>query len=327
MKKQLAKGLEKAGIKQLLVNGVLRTGNFFTDTHKSLRKKWVPILLRQRSKNGFYAIDFDSDWNGFGSRVIKTLEILLYCEKAGLRPAIRFNYREKDAKDKAYFREVFFYKNLSEEEESKLRFTKIWDNDELGWKVDYNKELKLSFAKTLFDKYAGIQPDILAEVAHFKEQWFKGEKALGVHYRGTDKAGEAPLVQRDNLLKAIQEELDKRKDLKRIFLSTDDAAIIHFLKNAGLTLPLIYRQDTVRSTDGEQFHRKRESPKTLVNRDAIVNCLLLSECGFLLKTASILSELSVVFNPQIGVRILNKPHSDNLTWWPLKEIMENAAQQ
>jgi hypothetical protein len=90
-----------------------------------------------------------------------------------------------------------------------------------------------------------------------------------------------------------------------------------------LRLPVIYRKDILRSTDGNQFHRIKENSKSLINRDAIVNCLLLSDCNFLLKTASILSDCSVVFNPTIRVKVISFPHSRELTWWPATEIKQN----
>jgi hypothetical protein len=324
MRKQIAGFLEKIGMKKGLVKLILFVRGKYKRIQKKIRLIVIPHLVKIRSGSGYYAIDFDTDWNGFGSRLIKTLEILLYCETKGLTPLIRFNYMEKVKPQKDYFKEIFFYKNLPGIDERKLTFTKIRDNDELGWEEDYNQKLRLSFAKSLFDKYLNIQEDIIKEVENFQKQWFKEEKILGVHYRGTDKAGEAPLVSKEKLLAHIREVLKEKQELKIVFLSTDDEGIIRFLENAKLERQLVYREDIFRSTDGEQFHRKKEHSKTLINREAIVNCLLLSKCMFLLKTASILSDCSVIFNPDIEVRIISAPHNSDLTWWPATELNEYA---
>jgi hypothetical protein len=322
MRKRIGAILKKIGLKKTAVSIDLYIRAQCRETKKKLRIKIIPHIAKMRSANGYYAIDFDSDWNGFGSRVVKTLEILLYCEMNGLVPLIKYNYEEKRKPQTDYFKELFYYKNPLTVDEKKIRFTKIRDNDEL-WKEGYNQKLKLSFAKSLFDKYLGINPMIIEEVELFKKQWFNGEKILGIHYRGTDKAGEASLVPKENLLRHITELLNERKDLKIIFLSTDDIDIINFLKSASLPVPVVYREDMIRSMDGEQFHRKKGNSKSLVNRDAIVNCLLLSNCHVLLKTASILSDCSVVFNPSIKVKVISFPNSPKVTWWPATEINVN----
>jgi hypothetical protein len=302
----------------------LRVYFFFLNSWKDgvarSRKTIIPRLVRQRSAKGVYAIDLDSDWLGLGARIVKTLEVLLYCEERGLTPLIRYNYREK-TKDTDYFGELFRYTRSVRDLIPGSAFTGIRDNDELGWPEDYNKKLRLKTAKSLFDKYLIVNPEIMAEVEQFCSGNFRGKKVLGVHYRGTDKAGEAPLVDSEQFLHRIKAVLGERPDLELIFLSTDDEKIIRFLMDSDLTLPILYREDAVRSRDGDQFHRKREVSKSVVNRDAIINMLILSRCARLLKTASILSDCSVIFNPDIEVTLINRPHSEGLIWWPCREII------
>lgn len=285
---------------------------------KSLRIFIIPYIVKKRSSSGYYAINFDSNWNGFGSRVIKTLEILLYCEMSNLLPLIKFNYQENTPPSVDYFTELFYYKN-SPVNGNNIRYTTIRDNDEL-WKEDYNKKMSLSFAKILFEKYLGINANIEEEVNLFVNEKFSNKKILGVHYRGTDKIGEAALITKETLLNNIIQILKTNPALQTIFISSDDSKIIQFLSISNLPCPVIYRVDTIRSEDGEQFHRKKGSSKSVVNRDAIINCLLLSKCTMLLKTASILSDCSVIFNPTIKVVVMSVPYSSNLTWWPATEI-------
>jgi hypothetical protein len=60
----------------------------------------------------------------------------------------------------------------------------------------------------------------------------------------------------------------------------------------------------------------REGPA----RDAIVNCLILSRCEALLKTASILSAWSKLFNPRLPVVMLNRPPDEHL-WFPERVLV------
>ncbi|HWK05469.1 MAG TPA: hypothetical protein VNS58_17640 [Puia sp.] len=321
LKKRIGKVFTHFGVKKKALGVYFFFFNGQKDLVAFYRKKVIPLTVRRRSANGIYAIVLDSDWLGLGARIVKTIEILLYCEERGLIPAIKYNYLEKGHGKADYFGELFCYKGPDAERVSaKAKYTSIRDIDELGWPEDYNRKLKLSFAKTLFDKYFSICPEILAEVDSFCKDRFGANRVLGVHYRGTDKAGEAPLVAKERLIDYIKEAIGEDLRFNALFVSTDDEVLLRFLKNSDLPVPVLFREDAVRSSDGDQFHRKKEISKSVINRDAIVNMLIMSRCSFLIKTASILSDCSVLFNPEIKVRVISFPHSDNLTWWPATEI-------
>src|SRR5664279_458087 len=101
--------LNRLGLKK----GVLKVYFFFVNNKEKLttsyRKKSIPAQIRRRSKDNIYAIDLDSDWLGLGARIVKTIEILLFCDERKLIPLIRFSYQEKDS-DHNYFGELFNYK-------------------------------------------------------------------------------------------------------------------------------------------------------------------------------------------------------------------------
>jgi len=86
--------LNKAGLKKQGLRAYFFFTNGWTDLVEASRKKVIPVLVRQRTRDGVYAIDLDSDWLGLGARIVKTLEIALYCREKGLTPLIRYNYRE-----------------------------------------------------------------------------------------------------------------------------------------------------------------------------------------------------------------------------------------
>lgn len=321
LKKEVGNVLDKIGLKKQVTKVDLKFNNYYNNVIKYVRFFYIPKLVKYRSRKGVLAVDLDSDWIGLGARIIKTIEILLYCQENNLTPLIRYNYREKLNQHTDYFKELFYYKNSNiVAYKNTNAYTNIRDIDELGLPANYNLKLKLSFAKNLFDKYLGINPEILEEVSLFKKKYFNNSKVLGVHYRGTDKAGEAPLVASYDLLNNINSILEEEKELQLIFISTDDEKMLHLIKDAGLPARVIYREDAFRSKDGDQFHRKVDSPKSIINHDAIINMLILSECDYLLKTASILSDCSVIFNPSIPLKVISFPHTETLTWWPAIEI-------
>jgi hypothetical protein len=324
--KYIGKAFAAAGLKKVGIRVYFFFVNGWTDAVAFSRKRFIPLLVVSRSRKRIYAIDLDSDWLGLGARIVKTLQILLYCEEKGLTPRIRYNYRQKDGSDTDYFGELFDYKRVDKNTIAAAHFTSIRDIDELGWPDDYNKKLKLDFAKSLFDRHFVINTEITAEVEGFCKGNFDGKKVLGVHYRGTDKAGEAPLVPKEKLLELINATLNENPLLEIIFVSSDDEKIIQFIQNADLHVPVVVRGDAVRSADGDQFHRKAEISKSSVNRDAIANMLILSMCSYLLKTASILSDCSVIFNPFIEVRLISQPHHETLIWWPCSEIIEKQKE-
>jgi hypothetical protein len=327
LRKLIGNSLRKIGLKRYALKIYFSVTNGWTDMIISYRKKMIPVLVGRRSAGGIYAIDLDSDWLGLGARIVKTLEILLYCDERGLRPLVRYNYFTDDRSNHDYFGELFGYRLEDRETVTGTRYTRIRDIYELGWPEDYNKKLRLNIAGRLFGKYLEINQAIQDEVFSFCQINLEGDPFLGVHFRGTDKAGEAPLVAKEHLLNQIRNVLGEKPQLKKIFFSTDDQSMLDFVHRAGLGVPVIFREDAVRSTDGNQFHRKVDVSKSVVHRDAIVNMLILSRSGYLLKTASILSDCSVVFNPDLEVRLISRPHSESLTWWPCSEILQNQAKR
>ena len=66
-------------------------------------------------------------------------------------------------------------------------------------------------------------------------------------------------------------------------------------------------------------HRKGYGDAYRKGFEALVNCLLLSRCGALLKTASFLSGWAKVFAPGMETLLLNRTHVAT-TWFPDRDI-------
>jgi hypothetical protein len=279
------------------------------------------ILVRHRSKKGYCAININSNYTGIGARIISMFELMLYCDTQGLYPLFQFNYEGEKA-ETDYFNELFYYKNPPTSLPPSIKFTSVKDASVLYSLGNLNKKLSLSIAKLLFDKYLGFSNKIEDEVNSFTNQWFAGKKVLGIHYRGTDKVTEAPAVSLDTLRDKINLLLNK-DTYNLIFLSTDTEGVLEYLTSSQFGVPIICREDALPKSADTPIHLSPIHSKQLIHHDAMVNCLILSRCRFLLKTTSFLSDLSVVFNPQLPVAVINRPYQEAILW-PNSEINELA---
>ena len=69
---------------------------------------------------------------------------------------------------------------------------------------------------------------------------------------------------------------------------------------------LSYR-NMFRSVDGNPTHW-RDISNHDKGEDAVIDCLLLSRCQFLIRSASNLSVCSTFFNPELPQKLLNQPY-------------------
>jgi hypothetical protein len=181
--------------------------------------------------------------------------------------------------------------------------------------------LNIELASFLINKYLVVQDDVVSEVEEFCSTHFANRKILGVHYRGTDKKEESPIVPYDCVKRNIEQYIKLYPDTDRVFLASDDMNFIENIENASVGRPILYRNDSFRARDGNSIHKSAATDKYQITRDALVNCLLLSRCDALLKTASILSGWSKLFNPRLPVVMLNRPYGD-YEWFPERDLAD-----
>jgi hypothetical protein len=278
-----------------------------------------PILVKKQIKKGYLNIYLNSDWLGFGARLVKTIELLYFAKFHNVELNIEYGYNEKV--NRVYFANLF--KPVSSKLFSHKKSIRIQDISEIATNIDLNKQLSLKIAHKLFHDNYKLNDSIESELNLFTNEYFLNSKVLGVHYRGTDKEGEAPRLMENNLIDEINKCLIDGS-FSKIFISTDEFKVLELIKKSFNQIPVIYREDAYRSIDGEQFHRKKENDKDNINYDALMNILLLSKTDFLIKTASIMSDCSFIFNPHLRYKILSTPHNSNLTWWPATELIEKS---
>jgi hypothetical protein len=318
VKNQFGVLLKKTGLKKPL----LQTYFFVFNTRERFkhiyRSKMVPVIIKKRSKNGILAVDICTE-HGLGSKISWCIEILAYCKENQLTPVIRFSY---PGKEKDYFEPYFSMKESVNP--SSLKFTKISFMKELGFEKDYGDLLTIEEAFQLIDNYITINNWVKDEVLQFCSQQFAGKKVIGVHYRGTDKVGEAPEVPYDKVIRNIQHVRNHHLPNAVVFLSTDDNKFASYLKSTMPELHVIMRTDYQRSDDNQPVHLNEQLDKFEINRDAIINSLLLSHCNFLIKSSSFLSDISKIFNPSLPIVMLNRPY-ERAFWFPAKEIVKTLA--
>jgi len=321
-KKQVGKLLEKIGLKKLGIKIDLKINSYYKNFINYLRSIYIPIAVKRRSKKQLLAINLDSDWLGLGARIVATIELLMYAEENKLVLKMKYGYRRR-GDDYNYFDDLF--ENIIPEKEQienkQINYTHIRTVFELDLKKNYNKLLDCELANNLLNRHFKINDAILKEVDIFSDYHFKGSKVLGLHYRGTDKIGEAPKVDLDFVYNFILETLDTSTvKFDKLFISSDELSCIELFQKRKLPLEIISRDDVYRSSDGQQFHRNPSNNISVINQEALINCLLLSKCNLLIKTASILSDCCKIFNPDLEMIILNEPHNSNLIWWPATEL-------
>ncbi len=142
----------------------------------------------------------------------------------------------------------------------------------------------------LIDKHVKLQPHIQKKVERFVQDYFQGRRIVGVHFRGTDKKKEVPRISYDAVAAAID-----ARDLSEayLFVATDEAAFLEYMN--GRYPGRVIAAPATRSTDGRPLHFDAPD-KYRIGEEAVIDCLLLSRCDFLVRTLSDLSKYSTYFN-------------------------------
>jgi hypothetical protein len=143
-----------------------------------------------------------------------------------------------------------------------------------------------------------LRDEIRMRIDEFARVHFANRFVIGLHYRGTDKViRESVRVEYDLLSRILQRLIDDEIHF-HLFVATDESGVLEFLKD--LCGERILSLDVSRSGDETPVHLKKThvSPY-LLGLEALMDALLLSECDFLLRCDSNLSQASLFFNPRL----------------------------
>ena len=291
---------------------------FLSWTKPRIKRSLISLLAKYNSRNGVFAVEIKSSV-GLGAKLEWCLEILAYCHDNGLVPQFKFSY-PNSAKSEDYFGRFFGIKGVIDKGKPPT-FIKIASITELSLGKDYDRVLNIDLASFLINKYLVVKDSVLSEVEDFCSKHFANRRVLGVHYRGTDKGEESPVLPYDSVKRNIEHYLKLRPDTDRVFIASDDINFIENIEKASVGRPILYRNDSFRARDGNSIHRSAATDKYEITKDAIINCLILSRCDALLKTASILSGWSKLFNPRLPVVMLNRPYVE-YQWFPERDLVD-----
>jgi hypothetical protein len=181
--------------------------------------------------------------------------------------------------------------------------------------------LDLDYASRLVSKYLHLREHIRDYVESFIHERFHGRNVIGLHYRGTDKSKEAQRVTWERCVRTIHNYLDANPEVNALFVSSDEAAFVERMGTDFRRVEVICHPDSQRTQDGEAVHTRPGRGNNYEKaREALVNCLLLSRCRALIRTASFLSAWSSIFNPRLPIVLLNAP--DRATsWFPDSQLV------
>ncbi len=292
-----------------------------------------PHICRYRqSKSGhLLAVEMNS-WVGLFAHLEWFLEIALHCDRHDLTPCFMSTSPQyvDSARGPDWFSYFFANLQLSPEDSERIRsgevpICRIEGIRQLGLPENYDRQLNLDVAARLVRKYIGIKRPILEKVDAFFDRYLSGKIVLGVHYRGTDKSAEAPTVSYPEFKRSIDRFLDRNGTFDSLFVSSDEQRFVDFIEaEFSRTLPVFHHDDQERSRNSVAVHRSKRGDRYRKAEEAVLNCLLLSRCNALMKTASVLSGWSKLFNPDLPVILLNPPFGGQL-WFPDRDLVAQAV--
>lgn len=287
-----------------------------------------PHISRYRqARSGHLLVVEVNSWVGLFAHLELFLEISVHCERHNLTPCFRSTSRQyvDPARGPDWF--AYFFTNpqlLAADQrridDGQVPICRIEGIRHLGLPEDYDKWLTWRNSSQLVRKYIGVRPEIRERVEGFFDMHLANKHVLGVHYRGTDKSAEAPRLPYAQMAEAIDQYFHRNGDFDSIFVSSDEQAFVDYITDRYRnTLLVVSHEDQERSRAGIAVHRSRFGDRFRKAEEAVLNCLLLSRCHALLKTASFLSGWSKLFNPELPVTMVNRPYDGQL-WFPDREI-------
>jgi hypothetical protein len=289
--------------------------------------RWMWWAMRMRANKGVCSIELNNNWLGFFAQMAGALLVLQYCDRYGLIPDPRmtgvYGTPEKE------LNWLYHYFDRADaiplaELAKRVRYTKkiTWWH-EVGPPV--LPKIDIPDGARILHKYLRIKPHIQSIVDGFWRSHDLNGLVVGVHFRGTDKATEAPRVSWSHMLSVVQNCLDKHDTAKAVFVASDEQEFIDFMKSSAINVPIYSHDDYYRSRDGRPVHTTiGQDGGYERGEDALVNALLLAKCAVLIRTTSFLSAWASLFNPELKVILLNKPYAEH-TWYPESEIMKQQS--
>ena len=180
----------------------------------------------------------------------------------------------------------------------------ISDDEQIRFAKRVERSMPRQRGYRLIQQYIRPRPQVREKVDAYVRAHFEGDFVIGVHYRGTDKLEDAPRVPYESVRAAILDAIGAAGPRPfRLFVATDEQAFVDFMRERfpdGL-----HCLEMQRSVDGSPID-VLQGDNVKKGEAALLDCLLLSRCDRLVRTASNLSLCSALFNPDMPVVVLNR---------------------
>jgi hypothetical protein len=291
-----------------------------------------PLINRHRASRSepLLVVNVHS-WVGLFAHLEWFLEIAAHCDRHGLTPCFMSTSPQYVASERGrdWYRYFFTNPRLSSEERERIEagavpVCRIDGIRQLGLPENYDLGLNLREASPLVRKYIGVKPEVTERVDAFVRHHLADRTVLGIHYRGTDKEAEAPRLSYCQVRRSIDTFLEENGDHDCLFVSSDEQDFVDFIESEfEHSIPVVYHEDRERAKAGVAVHRSKSGDRFRKAEEAVLNCLLLSRCDALMKTPSILSGWSRLFNPDLRVIVLTSPFAGQL-WFPDRDLVEET---
>jgi hypothetical protein len=159
----------------------------------------------------------------------------------------------------------------------------------------------------LINRYIRPKPHIRDKVESLVRDDFRDAFVVGIHFRGNDHFVESPpRIPYEQVRAAVRDSLRAAESARcKLFIATDERPFLEYMV-AMFPEALIYRP-MYRSADGQPIDVVNADGNHKKGEDAVIDCLLLSRCQYLLRTESSLSICSTLFNPELPQILINRP--------------------
>ncbi len=278
-------------------------------------------LLKQFANRPFFPFDIVGHM-GMGAVLTTLVKLLKFAETHSLAPVCRAtNQLYCDVGEDIFSEYLAFNADfpISRSEQEKLRFHELAHEKTFSI-FGVPSEMSLEEANRIFFKYFNFADCVTNVVDEFMCKIGLSEFDVGIHYRGTDKRSEAPVIGFCDTLAVVEKVLPSKK-MPTIFLATDNAAFAAIVRERFVCCNVVSFEYGLNLDPTIPRHFSNMSPREKA-LDALVNIILLSNAKVCVRTSSHFSAWSRILNRNMKQITLNRPYKEHL--FPEKQLWEES---
>ncbi len=257
-------------------------------------------LKQKKSKKIFYIIKRNK-WRGMFSNLHYVISHLIYAKKKKFTCLVDMEnyptiYNETNKINNSFNSWDYYFENLNS-----INLNKVYKNFNFifsdSTKLDtskLHKRIYMKYEKILHSNL--IKKKIIYQANLIEKKFFKDNKVLGVHLRGSDqkKGTLHPFPPTLKQTMALTEKTFKKYKFDKIFLVTEEKNYFNKFKNKfGKKL---INFDTYRSDDDIFLEYPRKNHRYLLGHETIINMILMSKANHLIHSNTNFSAMSVVYS-------------------------------